>query len=65
MARRTQNSALTILAATIAATALISVAEGAQRPTPISETGEVRELVNRRGCWPGEIAEDWDRCLFR
>lgn len=65
MATGRRNPLLTIIAAAIAATALVSTATGAELRSTAAETGEARELVNRPGCWAGDIANGWDRCLFR
>jgi hypothetical protein len=65
MATGRRNQLLTIIAAAIVATALVSIATGAVLRSTAAETGETRELVNRPDCWTGDIANGWDRCLFR
>ena len=66
MATGRRNLPLTIIAAAIATMALASTtATGAEFRSTAAETGETRELVNRPDCWTGDIANGWDRCLFR
>jgi hypothetical protein len=65
MATGTRNPPLTIIAAAIATTTLVSIATGAELRSTASETGETRELVNRLDCWPGDGANGWNRCLVR
>ena len=63
MANNTRAS-FKIIATSLAACIFVPAVSAAEFRTPISETGYARDLVNRPGCWTGETAGDWDRCLF-